>query len=97
MLIAATNTVTIRAVPGQAEAVGVLLHEMIDSLRNSLGCLSYAAVQSHCEPTFWIVTGHWLTQSDMENHFHSPVQEKYACFLNCGSVRSIEFNSQLIT
>ena len=95
MFIVATNTVTIRAVPGRADAVGVLLREMLCALRECSGCLSYAAVQSHCEPNLWIVTGHWLTQPDMENHFHSPVQEQYAYLLNCESVRSIEFNSHL--
>ncbi|EJN23316.1 hypothetical protein PMI35_04675 [Pseudomonas sp. GM78] len=96
MFIAATNTVTIHAAPGQVEAVGLMLREMIGSLRDSSGCLSYSAVQSHCNSNLWIVTGHWLTPSDMENHFHNPAQEKYAALLNCESVRSIEFNCQLL-
>lgn len=95
MFIAASNTVTIHAAPGQVDAVGVMLHDMIGSLRDSSGCLSYTAVQSHCNSNLWIVTGHWLTQSDMESHFHHPVQEKYAVLLSCESVRSIEFNCQL--
>lgn len=95
MFIAATNTITIHSAPGQVNAVGVLLLEMICSLRDSSGCLAYTAVQSHYKPNLWIVTGHWLTQLDMERHFHNPAQEKYAELLSCESVRSIEFNCQL--
>lgn len=95
MFIAATNTVTVHAAPGQAGAVGALLRSMIAALRDSSGCLAYTAVESHCTSDLWIVTGYWSTQSDMDNHFHNPAQEKYADLLNGKAVQSIEFNCRL--
>ncbi|MFJ7795690.1 putative quinol monooxygenase [Pseudomonas sp. NPDC096950] len=96
MNIAATNTVTIHVIPGQYEVVGTLLQTMVDTLRKSTGCLSYAALQSHFEPGLWIVTAHWDSPHDMETHFHNAAQEKYAELLNCTLIRSIEFHSQSI-
>lgn len=95
MLIAATNTVIIHAAPRQTVAVGVMLNNIICALRNCPGCLAYTAIKSHCEPNLWIVTGHWLSRLDMDDHFHNPAQEKYANLLSCKSVRSIEFNCRL--
>jgi quinol monooxygenase YgiN len=95
MIIAATNTVTIHTAPDQAFTVGAILNEMIYALRKSQGCIAYTAIKSHCEPSLWIITGHWLTQIDMENHFHDPAQEKYADLLSCRYIRSIEFGCRL--
>lgn len=96
MFISAINTVIIHAVPHQAVAVGAMLSDIIYALQNSPGCLAYTAIKSHCKPDLWIVTGHWLSQLDMDDHFHNPAQEKYADLLNCKFVRSIEFNCQLV-
>ncbi len=96
MFISATNTVTIQAVPGHAEAVGVLLRGVVGVLHKAKGCLSYVAVQNHHDCNLWIVMGHWATPLDMEEHFHSRAHDVYSALLNCKFVRSIEFNSLLI-
>lgn len=94
MIIAATNTITIHAIPGKSEVIGALLNDMIFDLRDTAGCLSYAAVQSHSKPDLWLITAHWCTSQAMETHFHSPAQETYAQLMNLNVVRSIEFHCQ---
>jgi len=94
MFIAATNTVTIYALPGHANVVSPLLFEIAETLRDIAGCISYTAVQSHYDPDLWIVTGHWKTQSQMTEHFNSSAHDKYAELLNSKAIRSLEFNCQ---
>jgi quinol monooxygenase YgiN len=97
MIIAATNTITIHAIPGTSDAVGALLNDMIFDLRETKGCLSYTAVQSHSKPDLWLVTAHWCTSQAMEIHFRSPAQEKYAELMGLKVVRSLEFNSHYLS
>lgn len=92
MIIAATNTVTVHAMPGENHVVGALLNDMISDLQETSGCLSYSAVRSHSQPNLWLVTAHWGTSQAMETHFLSPAQEKYGELMGLRVVRSLEFN-----
>ncbi|WP_426619436.1 antibiotic biosynthesis monooxygenase family protein [Pseudomonas rustica] len=92
MVIAASNTITIHAMPGKSDVVGAWLENIVSSLQETSGCLSYSAVQSHSEPDLWLVTAHWCTSQAMESHFRSPAQEKYSELMGLKVVRSLEFN-----
>ena len=96
MNIAATNWVTIRAMPGQAHAVGAMLAPMLEQLRGADGCLSYIATQSAHDPDRWSVVGNWSGQRHMNAHFQHRALEAYGQLLQGAIIQSIGFDCLLL-
>lgn len=93
MFIEAVNTVQLRAISGGSDALGAQLALIVDGLRETSDCLSYALVRSHADQNLWIITGHWQTAASMYAHFSNPLLNDLMSLLHCRGVSCIDCNS----
>jgi len=93
MFIEAINTVQVHATSGRSDIVGAQLANMVETLRDTPGCLSYAITRSHLNVDVWIVSGHWESKEAMEVHFNHPALNDFTDLLACNVVRRIDFNT----
>lgn len=96
MDIAATNWVTIRAVPGRSAAIGAKLGPMLEQLRSAEGCLSYIAAQSPHDPDLWSVVGNWSDHVQMTAHFDNQALNTYGQLLEASIIQSIGFDCLVV-
>jgi quinol monooxygenase YgiN len=93
MATKAINVIEVFAVSGQANGLKIPISSLVDSLRETSGCLSYTAVQSAANQDLWIITGHWESTAAMESHYQHPVLTRFAQLLGCHSVNTITVSS----
>ena len=93
MATKAINVIEVFAVSGQANGLKIPISSLVDSLRETSGCLSYTAVQSAANQDLWIITGHWESTAAMESHYQHPVLTRFAQLLDCHSVNTITVSS----
>jgi NADP-dependent 3-hydroxy acid dehydrogenase YdfG/quinol monooxygenase YgiN len=63
-----TNLALFRAKPGQAEALGVALTDLVEPSRREAGCVSYDLHQSFDDVNSWFVYENWRSPEDLDTH-----------------------------
>ncbi|WIW90316.1 putative quinol monooxygenase (plasmid) [Sphingobium sp. V4] len=72
-----TNLAQMRAKPGQSEALGAALQNLVAPSRDEPGCIIYQVHQSTEDPTLWMVYEVWRSVDDLAHHFTLPHMQAF--------------------
>ncbi|KPZ14095.1 antibiotic biosynthesis monooxygenase [Pseudomonas syringae group genomosp. 3] len=95
MHINAVSTLEIRTMEETDERFEWRLRGYSARFAQAEGCIGFSVVKGENEPCLWILTGCWVTPSDMKNHFDSTSMKELIDFLveKCTNLKFASFSA----
>lgn len=93
MITQAMNIIEVYAVRGQGPTLEIPMTSLASELQSARGCISYRATRSSASADLWTLTGKWVSQVAMEEHYNHPALNGVMKLLGCHAVSRISVSS----